>query len=1037
MKEEQRERVVFRDFVPEEEQYTSRGLTKEEFIIRRYEEATGNKFDPETYEIVEENNAFDDGYDNPLSTYVVIRKKSIIIGDPPITPIPPRGPGENDGPGVGEPGGTRGPGGTRQPGGPRGPIISGFPGGTREPEKPTRPEPPRGPENDDGPEVEQPGGKGPGEPQEPEKPTKPEPPRGPEKPVPTPQVPEHIRKDPTPKKPVPTPQVPEEVTKKPGQEEPPRKPEDNPPVPPKEPEKTPKEPTEPENTPKPPEKPTEGKPPVLPPLGPVPTPQVPRTPKEQTPEEIEKQRLVQDMLDKYYGNKEKRKEYKERYKRFKSHIIQKAFQYVNKQGVLTSGSFYTVDTNYPEYEEDAQFLQLKEYAARLERLSKSEVGDDSAYISVVNDYLHRKAAIGERVEETFEELVEILKDDDKEYLLTNNYAYNTHMATRENLSTLGKHGENVPYIPMSKEKTVKQKVLNIVRRGINVVIFLRDHVSAPIHRGIGKFIAKPIHELIFDIDNQPSGLYRGKRTHRYVARKEYFENKYLEELAIENEQRVAEGKPEKKIRGIWMTFSARFKAIFNYEEGNIAILNAGAYDIERSYDEIKEEKRQILQRKGALQQELQQLMTEINELQARLQNNNGARYTAQERAVDSVRLDTLIARVIKLQEEDSLLLVKGRDIIQTDAISLSTHDMANKENMTKVVTGVKTAVRIGAMKLIGPSIKKLIKDTVTRPETEVVETQLPGTTKTIPGHYEDQLVETTKPRIKNVTISELTEGDSTTVTRHALGGTTKTVTGNDHIRGIYFNSGRLSAGDTKYGIDGTVLVKLERTVSPDEKAFDLFAELSNQIRGTHYASGQEVIDQIQAAADPAAELEKIVGKTALWTSTRTTGTPTGWVEITDTLLDKAIESDVVTEVVPVFIPEQVIEIPGEVLTTEITKYITSDTFRQVIDWRYAVISGLLLAGGANDLNDLLRRTRSKEEVVGEIQKDFPTREQKRPKRSNVPYHQRNNKAKQGKRHTNWNKYNFKGNRRGDYASTYNEAGKGTPGDYTEGRSRGR
>ena len=318
-------------------------------------------------------------------------------------------------------------------------------------------------------------------------------------------------------------------------------------------------------------------------------------------------------------------------------------------------------------------------------------------------------------------------EDDREYLLTNNYAYNTHRATRENLNTLGKHGENVSYIPLSQEKSVKQKALNIIRRGMNVVIFLRDHVTAPIHRGIGKFIIKPIHEMIFDVDNQPSGMYRGKRTHRYVARKEYFESQYREKLAEENERLVAEGKPEKKIRGIMMTFGTRWKAIFNYEEGNIAVLNAGAYDIEHSFDEIQEEKRKILQRKGALQQEAQQLLAEINQLQVKLQNN--PRYTVQERAIDSARLDMLIARVIKIQEEDSLLLTSGRDIIQTDAISLSTHDMANKENMTKVVTGVKTAVRIGAMKLIGPSLKKVIREKYTKPERELVETQLPGKTE--------------------------------------------------------------------------------------------------------------------------------------------------------------------------------------------------------------------------------------------------------------------------------------------------------------------
>ena len=589
MKEEQRARVVFRDFVPERELYTSRGLTKEEYIIKRFEEATGNKFDPDKYEIVEENNAFDDAFDNPVSTYVVIRKKTIIIGDPPITPIPPRGPGEDEGPGIEEPGGIGGPTGPGRndgpngPGGTRGPIIGGIPGGKgpgnkgpekpEGPEKPGKPEQPDGPERQGGPEnpgkPEKPGKQdkptGPGESnepggtrgpsgKEPEKPNKPEQPRGPSgepnppkgpnepgKPVPTPQVPEYIKKDPVPGKPVPTPQVPEEIKNNPlppekgtpekpeGKPVPPEKPEkQDEPIPPKGPEgqdePVPPKGPETEDKPIPPKKPGDEKPPIgIPPRGPVPTPQVPgNVPKEPTPDEIEKQRLVQDMLDKYYGNPKKRKEYKERYKRFKSHIIQKAFQYVTEQGVLTTGTCYTVDTTYPEYAEDAQFLQLREYASRLERASRADVGDKSAYIAVVNDYLHKKAALGERVEESFEELVEMLIEDDREYLLTNNYAYNTHRATRENLNTLGKHGENVSYIPLSQEKSVKQKALNIIRRGMNIAIFLRDHVTAPIHRGIGKYIIKPIHEMIFDVDNQPSGMYRGKRTHRYVARKEYY-----------------------------------------------------------------------------------------------------------------------------------------------------------------------------------------------------------------------------------------------------------------------------------------------------------------------------------------------------------------------------------------------------------------------------------------------------------------------------------------------------------------------------------
>ena len=175
--------------------------------------------------------------------------------------------------------------------------------------------------------------------------------------------------------------------------------------------------------------------------------------------------------------------------------------------------------------------------------------------------------------------------------------------------------------------------------------------------------------------------------------------------------------------------------------------------------------------------------------------------------------------------------------------------------------------------------------------------------------------------------------------------------------------------------------------------------------------------------------------TKLWVSNSPTGVPTGWKTVSDIVLDLATEEELVDQIVKEFVEEQVITIPGEVVTETVVRKIVKENLREIIDWRYGALEGILLAGGIGDLNDILRRTRSKEEAIGEKKIDFPQKGQKKPKHSQVPAHQKNNKAKLGKRQYGYRKYNFQGHKRGDYASTYNEAGMGTPGDSV--RSRGR
>ena len=76
--EEEKEEIVFEDYVLEY-------MTPEE----QFTKATGIPFDPEKYKIVMNNDAYDDGYDNPISTFRVVRvpekKKEEPVEFPDIT----------------------------------------------------------------------------------------------------------------------------------------------------------------------------------------------------------------------------------------------------------------------------------------------------------------------------------------------------------------------------------------------------------------------------------------------------------------------------------------------------------------------------------------------------------------------------------------------------------------------------------------------------------------------------------------------------------------------------------------------------------------------------------------------------------------------------------------------------------------------------------------------------------------------------------------------------------------------------------------
>ena len=268
--------------------------------------------------------------------------------------------------------------------------------------------------------------------------------------------------------------------------------------------------------------------------------------------------LEQDMLDKYYGNRAKEKEYQKAITRFKSHIVKKKLSTYNGDSI----TYYCVE-DYPEYNSDARFLQLQEYSIRLERLSRAEAGDESLYQSTAWMYIESLRRSGSQEIPSMEEVIQILKMLDAEYIETNNYAYNQHVNTRENLKTLGKFGEKVPFLPRSKEKKASAKIGNVVRGVVNGTILLRNCSTALLHRLAGTYVVSPVHQLLINSEKSHSGLYKSKLTHRYEARKAYFEYLILKEYEEENERRKQNNEPLKKLNFLKLAFAPRFKSIFS------------------------------------------------------------------------------------------------------------------------------------------------------------------------------------------------------------------------------------------------------------------------------------------------------------------------------------------------------------------------------------------------------------------------------------------------------------------------------------------
>ena len=399
-----------------------------------------------------------------------------------------------------------------------------------------------------------------------------------------------------------------------------------------------------------------------------------------------------DMLDKFYGNRKKGAEYKDRLYRLEDHIIDKDFEFTDKDGARKVGVYQTVE-DYPEMQEDLTFLQLEEIVERIERRSKKQAGDLSVYSK-------------------FDDPEKAFKEDD-DYVATDNHAYNGLLATSTNLMTLGKYGEKVPYSKMQEGQIVR----NIFRGIGNAAKFFRNHVTAPINKFIGSKIVAPIYDRITGVETgTTAGVYSNKRTHRYVARRDYFQSQ-------------GQG-----------YFKSRWNSIFKAKEGNAAILSAGAHDIKQS---IVKKYTEMAQRE-AVRKQTEFMDKSLDEQIEMIKKDLEAASPENRKKLELTLEDLNAAKAQVAGDRTSNEEKKISQTVQTDAIGLDQHYVANKENVTRTITGVKMLTRLGIRKFVGPKIKEwLLKHTTKEvPIEQPTDVKVPnktnpkpnlGTTEPTPG----------------------------------------------------------------------------------------------------------------------------------------------------------------------------------------------------------------------------------------------------------------------------------------------------------------
>lgn len=728
-----------------------------------------------------------------------------------------------------------------------------------------------------------------------------------------------------------------------------------------------------------------------PPIIEIPDPE-PVDPEE--PKEVA-QKPRQTMLQQYYGDRSAERRRKATFDRFKSHIKKKTIDVYDEDGTKRETEVYTIE-DYQGKSQDSDELLLDGYQTRLERLSRAHQRDFSPYkrefqrlrvtaikeIIAQYEEMHKVNPVeaekfkeeAMKVVESFndpdveKQAIQALIDRDTEFIETNNYTYNRRQNTAENLKTLGKDGEKAVKAQVSDEQSKLQK---FGLRSMNVLIDIRNHTKAPVNKAIGTFVASPIYRALLGVTQSKSkepvnvdgfyitpmedmlatsqkhsrGMFSNKPTHRYTARKDYFISKEAEALRGDKELNP-DGKTPRTTMAklIRMAIVPRVKAIFNYKEGNAAILNAGLHDIEQA---TMARDSQMMHKRHRLINTSKRIASyekEIDDLKALERvtkdpiEKQKLQMTIQQREACKLRLE---ARYAETSREEI-------DSVSTDAVSMSQHDKANKSNITRVVRGVKTAARVTAGVMISKYLYREVAHQAKTPDKleyipgETVEEEVTRTiTETVPGMDVES--------VGHITLEDIYKKGSGFLTYDAHGGN-QIPDNTSFFRGLAFEyEGKLLSGSDGVGFDPTKLtnVKLDQSIDGNTTLVSLVQEIMQDKTGKVFSTdeiGQMIVDGRISGFD-------------IWRSTSDKGVPMGWLnasEIVPKMIDGGSHTITkeITEIITKTLPGKYILKPGVEYT-----YYTTELNPLVV----AAEAGLGISE-LSDWNELLRYTRSQDDI---------------------------------------------------------------------------
>jgi len=196
-----------------------------------------------------------------------------------------------------------------------------------------------------------------------------------------------------------------------------------------------------------------------------------------------------------------------------------------------------------------------------------------------------------------------------------------------------------------------------------------------------------------------------------------------------------------------------------------------------------------------------------------------------------------------------------------------------------------------------------------------------------------------------------------------------------------------------FDITGRTDFQFDSMISNDTSSFEVIAELMT--KAGKPTTARELVLDIVNSPDPQKALESFIDRLSPWGADSKIGMPDGWLDMENAgkIISEKMTSAELKTITKV--------IPGHMET------VVSESMKKVIDGRMLAVEVLLAAGGARDLYELARRTKSKEEMAreGTLQRELQP-------------HEKDNKPKV--RSYDNNKWGFDGTEKGDRAFLYDE-----------------